>query len=25
MDAKRNLDDAIDAQTGGASDESGGN
>jgi hypothetical protein len=25
MDAKRNLDEAIDAQTGGASDESGGN
>ena len=25
MDAKRNLDEAIDAQTGDASDESGGN
>jgi hypothetical protein len=25
MDAKRNLDQAIDAQTGGASEESGGN
>ena len=25
MDAKRNLDEAIDAQTDGASDESGGN
>ena len=25
MDAKRNLDEAIDAQTGGASDESGDN
>ncbi|MDH5271614.1 MAG: hypothetical protein OEY13_00915 [Gammaproteobacteria bacterium] len=25
MDAKRDLDEAIDAQTGGAGDESGGN
>lgn len=25
MDAKRDLDEAIDAQTGGANDESGGN